>query len=550
MNARRHRRSAISGLSALSLLAGALVLQGHSPASGQTTSSRPTLVLMCKPADRPTTPTIGAEWAQQVWTGNPLNSIDGAIREASYGQVNVAGSRAFGWFTMAGNVADYPDSIPGIRKLALDCTAAARAAGVVTTGYRYLAVYLNTSDVVPGGVSFESSFDGVTDRIGNQANFNTAIVGETGINGSGLMLHEMGHVLGGSHTTATADNLGSAASNGPLWSQAWFNAANGPWVAGTYGATNRAKMGFIGNRKVVFGGGTQQVSLTRLNQPAGNGPLMVEVPVSATKRYVVAARTRIGYDAKESSPGFGLLVTPGVVIERVQPDGQDELIIQVPSTANGDLRSTAGIWLPGQTFTDGALSIRVDRLDDNGADVTITGPAGTAPVVTTALAPVTTVAPATTAPATTAAPVTTAAPAPPTTAAPAAASAVAATDRLADAPTAALPLSLAQDTSAATLETGEKQPCAGIGKTVWIRFTATANGPVTVSTAGSLFDTAVAVYTGAGKAPGDLVPVDCNDDADGSAQSSLTITATAGTTYAVQIGGYAAAGGALRVAIR
>jgi len=51
-----------------------------------------------------------------------------------------------------------------------------------------------------------------------------------------------------------------------------------------------------------------------------------------------------------------------------------------------------------------------------------------------------------------------------------------------------------------------------------------------ISTAGSDYDTALAVYTGA---RGNLTPVTCNDDADGALTSHVSIPVAAGTTYYV-----------------
>jgi hypothetical protein len=103
-------------------------------------------------------------------------------------------------------------------------------------------------------------------------------------------------------------------------------------------------------------------------------------------------------------------------------------------------------------------------------------------------------------------------------------------------------------TFAATTEPGEPTavdagcgPTLGtIGKTVWYRFTATANGTMTMNTVGSDFDTVLAVYTG--PAVNSLVRVACDDDSAGE-QSQLTMPVVAGTTYHVQVGGFNGAAG-------
>jgi subtilisin family serine protease len=93
----------------------------------------------------------------------------------------------------------------------------------------------------------------------------------------------------------------------------------------------------------------------------------------------------------------------------------------------------------------------------------------------------------------------------------------------------------------ATRETNEPlNPAVAGGKTVWWQWTAGSNGSVTFSTAGSSFDTTLAVYTG--NAVNALTLVGSNDDSSG-VQSAVTFPATSGTTYRIQVDGYAGATG-------
>jgi hypothetical protein len=87
------------------------------------------------------------------------------------------------------------------------------------------------------------------------------------------------------------------------------------------------------------------------------------------------------------------------------------------------------------------------------------------------------------------------------------------------------------------------------GRTVWYSVTGTG-GPITVDTAGSNFDTVMAIYT----KDGDFSLVLCVDDLfDGQIQTSLQAAATIetdpGVTYYVQIGGFAGEFGNLRVRV-
>jgi hypothetical protein len=97
----------------------------------------------------------------------------------------------------------------------------------------------------------------------------------------------------------------------------------------------------------------------------------------------------------------------------------------------------------------------------------------------------------------------------------------------------ALPAVIAGPTHGATVSTSEPIPCAGIGSTVWYRLRPVANGTLAATTAGSNFDTVLAIYENSlSNLRG------CNDDANGTLQSQLNIPVTAGSTYFVQLGGY------------
>jgi len=94
----------------------------------------------------------------------------------------------------------------------------------------------------------------------------------------------------------------------------------------------------------------------------------------------------------------------------------------------------------------------------------------------------------------------------------------------------------------ATRETGEPAHAAlPATRSVWFRWVAPAAGPVTVSTAGSTFDTLLAVYSGSTLAG--LTAIASNDDAGTQATSLLTFNAISGTTYSIAVDGYDGASG-------
>jgi sugar lactone lactonase YvrE len=74
------------------------------------------------------------------------------------------------------------------------------------------------------------------------------------------------------------------------------------------------------------------------------------------------------------------------------------------------------------------------------------------------------------------------------------------------------------------------------GNSVWWSWTAASNGPVTLDTIGSSFDTFLAVFSG--NSLSNLVLLVWNDDEPNSFASRLTFTAVAGANYYIVVDGY------------
>jgi hypothetical protein len=98
--------------------------------------------------------------------------------------------------------------------------------------------------------------------------------------------------------------------------------------------------------------------------------------------------------------------------------------------------------------------------------------------------------------------------------------------------------SVSADTTAATREPGEPTILGNQGgHSLWFRWTAPASGPVTFDTVGSAFDTQLAVWRGAALAS--LTAVAEDDDHGGNRTSRVSFDAVAGTTYEIQVDGFA-----------
>lgn len=91
--------------------------------------------------------------------------------------------------------------------------------------------------------------------------------------------------------------------------------------------------------------------------------------------------------------------------------------------------------------------------------------------------------------------------------------------------------------TAATKESGEPNHDNNLGgKSIWFQWTAPANGAWTFRTAGSSFDTIMALYTGSTLT--NLTLVAANDDSSTGITSSITVLATNGTIYRLVVDGY------------
>ncbi|MDB6128984.1 MAG: hypothetical protein JWM04_91 [Verrucomicrobiales bacterium] len=85
-------------------------------------------------------------------------------------------------------------------------------------------------------------------------------------------------------------------------------------------------------------------------------------------------------------------------------------------------------------------------------------------------------------------------------------------------------------------------------KSVWWTWTAPTTGQVTVSTAGSTFDTVLAVYTGS--SVDHLTLIGSDDQSGGQNTSLLTFNAVAGFSYHIAVDGYAGDSGSIALSLK
>jgi hypothetical protein len=92
----------------------------------------------------------------------------------------------------------------------------------------------------------------------------------------------------------------------------------------------------------------------------------------------------------------------------------------------------------------------------------------------------------------------------------------------------AIPFTVNQDATNATVASDDPFTCYGSNQTVWFAYTPQSNIRLEANTFGSNYDTTLAVFTGA---RGALNEIACNEDAGGTVNSRVRFDAVAGTTY-------------------
>jgi hypothetical protein len=97
-----------------------------------------------------------------------------------------------------------------------------------------------------------------------------------------------------------------------------------------------------------------------------------------------------------------------------------------------------------------------------------------------------------------------------------------------------VPFTTSQDISNATVAPDDPF-CVNRNQTVWFAFTPTQNMRLEANTVGSNYDTTLGVYTGA---RGALNQIGCDDDSNGTLQSTVQFDAVAGVTYYFEVSSF------------
>jgi M6 family metalloprotease-like protein len=301
----------------------------------------------------------------QSWTAGTLYpGLNHHWPEQSYGQMNVTGSTAVGWYTLPQTRAHYVTTgSVDFDGLVADCLGAADAAVNFPQYYGINMQFNATLDCCSYGGTRTLSLDGQTKSYGMTWMADWADVA--------VYAHEEGHSLGLPHSSGPYGETYDSYWDVMSYSYPFFDAGQGSYIPEHTISYHKDLLGWIPSaRKLTVGpNSSQTITLERLAQPGAGNYLMAQIPIDNApgQFYTVEARRLVGsYDSH--------VPANAVVLHRVNPALTDRVAQVVDVDNNGNPNDAGAEWVPGETFTDAAnaISVAVTAQTATGFQVTIT----------------------------------------------------------------------------------------------------------------------------------------------------------------------------------
>jgi M6 family metalloprotease-like protein len=358
------------------VFAAAWIEAKDSPERGSVTpsavsGSKPFISIMCKFSDYAQEPKTLAYF--QNMYGDPYPGLNHYWREISYGNINITGSNAVGWYTLPQPRSYYVyNNQLDFDRAATDCTGMANP-------------YVNFAGFTGINLMFNSDLDGYAWGGGHYMTLDgvTKVWPMTweppwGYESITVMSHEMGHAFGLPHSSG---NFGATYDNRwDVMSDTWSDCSR--LSDATYGCLGQHTIMY---HKDMLGWvpASMKYTLYSSTAPVESGMvpgayLMATIPFgSLGYYYTVEARQRVGYDVK--LPGVAIIIHE---IEPNRSDGKPAHVVDLNDDGNKNNGDASAMWTVGETFTDATngISVQVLSTTTNGFSVKLTNHSATATI--------------------------------------------------------------------------------------------------------------------------------------------------------------------------
>ena len=333
-------------------------LAGETVATEAITGTKPWVTILCRFADSTSSTPIPATYFTGLMSGtNP--GMDHYWREASYGNMNLAGSVVVGWYNLPHPRSYYVYDRNNDGSLDFDFDRAVADSTLVADPdvffpdfYGINFIFNQELDGHSWGGGAVVSKDGLVNRV-----FGATYMPPSAFGDQWRMAHEMGHGFGLPHSSGPY-----AATYDSQWDPMSAGGTCSPRDS-SYGCVgvhtisyHKDKLGWIpaGRKYLASGPSNATINIERFGQPlSGNNYLMAQIPIdgAANRFYTVEARLFAGYDGQV--PG------EAIVIHEVNIPRGDRAARVVDSDNNGDPNDAGARWTPGETFSDASHGIHV-----------------------------------------------------------------------------------------------------------------------------------------------------------------------------------------------